>query len=210
MQTINTTSIRAGADFLAGKFHYFQLVLDKFGYPPLWQREQGFHTLVQIILEQQVSLTSAQAAYEKLSKVIGKPEPESFLALSDAQLLDSGFSRQKKLYCRELATAILSGELDLEQLPFVSDAKVIRQLTAIKGIGPWTANIYLLMALLRPDVWPTGDIALEIGYQKLRGLPDKPDSKQMAEKSLQWQPWRAVAARLIYHYYLRLKNERDE
>ena len=191
-----------GATELARKFSYFAEVMEGYGPPPLWQREQGFHTLVHIILEQQVSLNSAKAAYDKLEDAIGKPEPAKFLQLDDAELKRIGFSRQKTSYCRGLAETVSNGGIKLETLSNLSDEDVRKALTAIKGIGPWTANIYLLMALGRPDVWPAGDLALEVGYQKLRGLATKPSAKELAKISMQWKPLRAIAARLIYHFYL--------
>ncbi len=202
MNVLNNTTLLKGATELAQKFAYFAEVMEEYGPPPLWQREQGFHTLVHIILEQQVSLKSAKAAYNKLENAIGKPEPTKFLQLRDAELKKIGFSRQKTSYCRGLAETLNNGGIKLETLTDLSDEKVRKELTAIKGIGPWTANIYLLMALGRPDVWPAGDLALEIGYQKLRGLANKPSAKELAKISSQWKPLRAIAARFIYHYYL--------
>lgn len=202
MTYLDENTLLKGATELALKFDYFARVIDQYGPPPLWQREQGFHTLIHIILEQQVSLQSAKAAYDKLENAIGKPEPATFLQLGDAELKRIGFSRQKKSYCRGLAETLNNGGINLESLASLSDSDVRNQLTAIKGIGPWTANIYLLMALGRPDVWPAGDLALEVGYQKLRELAAKPSAAELAKISVQWQPLRAVAARIIYHFYL--------
>ena len=202
MNVLNNSTLLEGAAELGRKYAYFLKVMEEYGPPPLWQREQGFHTLVHIILEQQVSLKSAKAAYDKLENAIGKPEPTKFLQLGDAELKKIGFSRQKTSYCRGLAETVCNGEIKLETLANFSDEEVRKALTAIKGIGPWTANIYLLMALGRPDVWPAGDLALEIGYQKLCGLAAKPSAKELATISMQWKPLRAIAARLIYHFYL--------
>ncbi len=202
MQPLNNDTLKIGTTLLAEKFTYFATILETYGPPPLWQREQGFHTLVHIILEQQVSLQSAKAAYDKLVNEIDKPEPFRFLQLSDAELKKIGFSRQKTAYCRELAQKILDGNVNLESLADLSDDEARKELIKIKGIGPWTANIYLLMALGRPDVWPQGDLALEISYQKLFNLSTKPDAEELARISSKWQPWRAVAARLLYHFYL--------
>ena len=202
MISLDEHVLHTGAAELAKKFNYFGKVMDEYGPPPLWQREQGFHTLVHIILEQQVSLQSAKAAYDKLENAIGKPEPTTFLQLDDSELKQIGFSRQKTSYCRGLAETINNGEIKLDALSQLSDDDVRKTLTALKGVGPWTANIYLLMALGRPDVWPAGDLALEIGYQKLCGLTTRPSAKELVKISSQWKPWRAIAARLIYHFYL--------
>jgi DNA-3-methyladenine glycosylase II len=172
------------------------------GPPPLWEREPGFPTLVQIILEQQVSLASAKAAYVKLQQAAGAVTPKTFFMYNDDELKGFGFSRQKTAYCRGLAQSVLNNELDLDGLAFLEDASVRAALVNLKGIGPWTANIYLLMALLRPDIWPSGDLALAVAYQKLIGLESRPTTEQLTEIAATWQPWRAVAARLLWHYYL--------
>lgn len=185
----------------------FGVVVDTYGPPPLWQRGEGFGSLIQIILEQQVSLASARAAYDKLEAAVGEVTPDNVLALSDAQLKSSGFSRQKTSYARNLASALKRGELDLTGLGTCSDEEIREALTAIKGIGVWTANIYLLMAMQRPDVWPRGDIALAASYQKLKNLQQRPDSEQMEQISQAWVPWRSVAARLLWHYYLSTKKQ---
>jgi DNA-3-methyladenine glycosylase II len=135
-------------------------VYERLGPPPLWDREPGFPTLVYIILEQQVSLASAKAAFDKLTKAVSPLDPTAFLTLDDPTLKAIGFSGQKGRYCRELAQAVLGGSLDVERLPSLSDEQVRTELVRIIGIGRWTADIYLLMALGRPDVWPRGDLAL--------------------------------------------------
>jgi DNA-3-methyladenine glycosylase II len=113
-----------------------------------------------------------------------------------------GFSRQKACCCRELSKAILEGELNLETLQELDDNSVRAELMAIKGIGPWTANIYLLLALLRPDIWPSGDLALAKAAQEIKNLPSVPTSESLHEIAQQWKPWRAVAARILWHHYL--------
>lgn len=174
----------------------------KLGPPPLWAREPGFPTLVYIILEQQVSLASAKAAFTKLQEASGTITPERFLRFDDAELKQIGFSRQKAGYCRGLAQSILNGEIDLGQVAWLEDQAARTALVQVKGIGPWTANIYLLMVLLRPDIWPAGDLALAVAYQKLMGLERRPTTEELAEIASRWSPWRAAAARLLWHYYL--------
>ncbi len=173
-----------------------------FGPPPMWAREPGFPTLIHIILEQQVSLASARAAYERLLAAASPLTPARFLELDDAALKTIGFSRQKTTYGRELARAILDGHLDLAGLESLDDAAVRSELMAIKGIGPWTADIYLLMALRRPDVWPIGDLALANAAQRVKGLVSRPTPDELDGLGAGWRPWRAVAARLLWHYYL--------
>jgi DNA-3-methyladenine glycosylase II len=177
-------------------------IADEFGLPPIWARQQGFDTLIQIILEQQVSLSSAKAAHQRLLAVAAPLTPERFLQLNDAELKAIGFSRQKTAYGRNLAESIAHGDLNIAALESMEDDAVRSELMRIKGIGQWTADIYLMMALLRPDVWPTGDLALAVAMQQVKGLKERPTQKEMNEISAEWGPWRAVAARLLWHYYL--------
>jgi len=177
-------------------------VVHCFGPPPLWEREPGFSTLVHIILEQQVSLASAKACFMKLKDRLGEIEPAAFLKLTDDDLLAIGFSRQKSRYSRILASAIEDGSLDLMALNQMDDALVFARLTSLTGIGPWTANIYLLMALRRPDIWPGGDLALLVAMKELYGLDHKPDQALFQKMGERYKPYRAVAARILWHYYL--------
>jgi DNA-3-methyladenine glycosylase II len=177
-------------------------VVARFGAPPLWDRVTGFPTLVHIILEQQVSLASAQAAFDRLSGAVDPLTPGAFLRLGDAALLAIGFSRQKARYVRELAAAVLDGSLDLDGLAALEDDEARDALLAQSGIGPWTATIYLLMCLRRPDVWPAGDIALQQAVAEVKALPARPDPSRMDELAEPWRPWRAVAARILWHHYL--------
>jgi DNA-3-methyladenine glycosylase II len=168
----------------------------------MWAREEGFHTLIHIILEQQVSLSSAKAAYDRLITATAPLTPERFMQLNDIGLKTIGFSRQKTAYGRNLAKSILHGDLDLTTLRTMDDGSVRSELMKIKGIGTWTADIYLLMVLRRPDVWPRGDVALAVAMQRVKGLMNRPSVEEMDSISHNWMPWRAVAARLLWHYYL--------
>jgi DNA-3-methyladenine glycosylase II len=172
------------------------------GAPPLWKREASFATLVHIILEQQVSLASALSAFNKLKERLGDVTPEGVLSLSDEELKAAYFSRQKTVYARELAAAIRDGKLNLEALENLPDAEVRSELKKIKGIGDWTADIYLLMALLRPNVMPKGDLALHVAWKRLKKLEHAPGSDEFQQIAEKWQPLRAVAARLLWHFYL--------
>lgn len=173
-----------------------------FGTPPLWKREASFATLVHIILEQQVSLASALSAFNKLKEKLGTITPESVLSLSDEELKAAYFSRQKIVYARELAAAISGGKLNLRLLETLSDAEVKNELKKIKGIGDWSADIYLLMALRRADVMPKGDLALHVAWKKLKNLEHSPNSEEFQQIAEKWKPYRAVAARLLWHFYL--------
>ena len=199
---LNQSTLLEGVRCLAERDEHLATIVSTYGPPPLWEREQGFPTLIRLILEQQVSLNSAKAAYDRLEKAIDTPTPEGFAGLTDEELRRIGFSRQKTVYGRELAAAILKGRLDLSRLERLSDEDVRKELIKVKGIGPWTADIYLLMALGRPDVWPRGDLALEVAAQRIQGWAIRPTGEEMTVMSKKWQPWRAVAARLLWHFYL--------
>ena len=171
--------------------------------PPLWAREPGFATLIHIILEQQVSLASALSAFNKLrEKLSGEITPENLLSLSDAEMKAAYFSRQKTVYARDLARNILNGSLDLNSFGNLSNEEIKHELKKIKGIGEWTSDIYLLMAMLRADVMPKGDLALHIAWQKLKNLENRPTSNEFLVVAEKWKPFRAVAARLLWHFYL--------
>jgi DNA-3-methyladenine glycosylase II len=177
-------------------------ILDGFGNPPMWEREPGFATLIHIILEQQVSLASAQAAFDRLCRAVSPLTPFGLLKLDDATMKAIGFSRQKARYARRLSEAIVDGNMRLDELEALGDEAVRKALVGIDGVGPWTADIYLLMAMLRPDIWPAGDLALAVAVQKLKGLASRPDEEAMNDFAEAWRPWRAVAARVLWHYYL--------
>jgi DNA-3-methyladenine glycosylase II len=154
------------------------------------------------VLEQQVSLASALAAFRRLEVAAGSLTPERFLRFSDADLLAIGFSRQKARYGRALAAALIDGSLDLEGLATVDDDEVRQALEAVPGIGRWTSTIYLLMVLGRPDVWPVGDMALAAAVGEVKGLGHRPGTDEMEVIGEVWRPWRSVAARLFWHDYL--------
>lgn len=175
----------------------------------MWNRPAGFATLLQIILEQQVSLASAKACFDKLAACLGDVTPEGVLSLDDGQLRSIGFSRQKAAYARHLSEAVLEGRIDLYLLQQMPDADVKAELIKLKGIGEWTSDIYLLMALLRPDIMPKGDIALHAAYQKLSGLSSRPASDEFVAMAEKWKPHRSVAARLLWHFYLSERRKPD-
>jgi DNA-3-methyladenine glycosylase II len=177
-------------------------VAREYGLPPLWEREEGFDTLVLIILEQQVSLASALATFERLKAAAPPLTPESFLSFDDAQLRGFGFSRQKALYCRLVAREVVAGELDFPALSRMGDDAARASLLRLKGVGPWTAEIYLLRALLRPEAWPAGDLALQLTAQRVKRLPARPNAAELEALAEAWRPWRAVAARLLWLHYL--------
>ena len=172
------------------------------GIPPLWLRPPGFASLVLFILEQQVSLASAAAAYRKVLERIGAMAPEPLLATTPDELRLDGVSRQKDRYLRALAAAVLTGELDLPGLEALADDEVRRALVALPGIGRWTADVYLLACLGRPDLWPVGDRALQVAAAEALGVDDVPDQAALELLGERWRPHRSTAARLLWHGYL--------
>jgi len=185
-------------------------LLREYGVPPLWDRPQGLATLVQIILEQQVSRAAAASAYQRLVDDLSELTPAGVLTAGVPHLRQLGLTRQKASYCINLADAIRQGRLDLSKLSKEDDSTVIRRLTSIKGIGPWTAQIYLLMALRRADSWPAGDLALVAAFRQLNGSGKELTSDQLMERAEAWRPYRAVAARLLWQYYLNRKQRTDQ
>jgi DNA-3-methyladenine glycosylase II len=184
-------------------------VVKTYGLPPLWTREPGFPSLVYIILEQQVSLASARALYERLREVVKPFTPGRFLKLTESDMRQLGFSRQKSHYTRLLAEAIHRKQFALHKLHELEDALAREQLTALKGVGNWTADIYLLSALRRPDIWPVGDLALATAVQEVKRLRKRPSPEKLEKMSTPWRPWRAVAARLFWHAYLCKRGQRS-
>ena len=206
---LNRNSLKKHCRELSESDPHLRIVFETYGTPPRWDREPGFATLVHIILEQQVSLASAKACFDKLTTRLGEVTPENLLTLTDSELKTVGFSRQKTAYARHLAEALIEQRIDLDRFHHLPDAEVKSELIKLKGIGEWTSDIYLLMALLRPDVMPKGDIALHAAWHKLSGEP-RPTSDEFLQIAERWIPHRSVAARLLWHFYLseRRKPER--
>ena len=207
-KTLNIPTLRSACRHLASVDSDLSIVLQNYGSPPLWDRPAGFATLVHIILEQQVSLASAKACYDKLTAMLGTLTPALLLGLDDAALKSVGFSRQKAAYSRNLAEAILEKRIDLDGLSELPDDQVKVELLKLRGVGHWTADIYLLMAMLRPDVMPKGDLALHAAYQKLTNADARPNADQFIEVAEKWRPHRSTAARLLWHFYLSEKAKK--
>ena len=200
--SLDETRLAAATAELADRDPVLGELADRNGVPPLWPREPGFPTLLRLVLEQQVSLASADAAYRKLEHAIGVVEPEPFMELTDEQLRAIGFSRQKAGYVRNIAAGLIEGSIDLDLPADLPDAKAASHLMQIRGVGPWTAACYLLFALRRPDIWPPGDRALEVSIDRVYRRPGDASSRPADEMALAWRPVRAVAARLLWHEYL--------
>lgn len=185
-----------------------QQIVEQYGYPPFWSRPPGFATLVHIILEQQVSLASAMAAYTRLSEKCGQVQPQAILQLSDAELKSCYFSRQKIVYVRSLAEAFISGRINPDDFATLPDEAVRTLLKQVKGIGNWTSDIYLIFALHRTDVFPAGDLAVINACKQLKGLPTHTPRETIVQLAEAWQPYRSLAAFLLWHYYIKRRNIR--
>lgn len=198
---VTRSTLLAALDEL-GRDRALARVIERHGAPPLWARRPGFATLVQIVLEQQVSLSSGRAAFARLERAAGAVTPERIAPLPLETLRGAGLTRQKARYISLLANAVASGAFDPSRIARLADEEARAALLAHTGIGPWTADIYLLMALRRPDAWPSGDLALRIAARevlRLRGVPTAGALERIAER---WRPWRAVAARVLWQHYL--------
>ena len=194
-------SIKDHVEALASREPAFAAVLERHGVPEPRASERGAQTLLRTIVGQQVSVAAARSMWAKLEAGFGSPpDLAKLLAASDEELRAAGMSRQKSGYIRSLAELIISGELDLENLPD-DDEEAIARLTQIKGIGRWSAEIYLLFAEGRADVFPAGDLAVMIEIGRLLGLDDKPSEKQLRELAEAWRPYRGAAAVLAWHSY---------
>ena len=205
---LTTATLAQGVAELVRRDPHLAAVVARHGAPPLWDRAPGFETLVQIILEQQVSLASGRAAYARLEKVAGAVTPEGIAALDDAALHGAGLTRQKASYIRGLAQAIVAGEFDPNALIDLDDESARAALIKLRGVGAWTADIYLLMALGRADIWPAGDLALVAAIREVKRMRSLPGEERIGRITSAWRPWRAVAARVLWHHYLSTPRSR--
>lgn len=198
---LSEAELRAGVDALGVIEPRFAAALARVGYPPTRIRERGHATLMRTIVGQQVSVKAADAMWRKLTEVIGDPvDLERLAAASDEELRAAGMSRQKSSYLRSLAEEVTSGRLDFANLP-ADDEEAIAQLVRIKGIGRWSAEIYLLFAEGRPDVWPAGDLAVQIEVGRILGHDARPSEKLTRELAEAWRPHRGAAAIFAWHHY---------
>jgi DNA-3-methyladenine glycosylase II len=203
---LTETTLARAAKTLARRDRDLAAILARLGPPPLWARRPGFPTLVKIILEQQVSLASAASMFARMKRNIVPFRPARMIELGEVHLKSLGLTRQKTAYCLHLAQSLTNKRLRLSQLSRMSDAEAKAALMAIKGLGAWSADVYLLMALRRPDVWPVNDLALAVAVTKLKQLTCRPNPTQLTEMAEAWRPYRSVAARMLWQYYL---AERD-
>jgi DNA-3-methyladenine glycosylase II len=197
---LTAEQINAGLDEVATREPAIARALRLAGYPPPRIRDRGYTTLLRTIVGQQVSVAAATSVWNKLEAELGEVTPENLLAADFDSLRACGLSRQKQGYARSLSELVASGELDLDSLP-PDDEEAIEQLTRIKGIGRWSAEIYLLFAEGRPDIWPAGDLAIQAGLGRILGLAERPSEKDVRAAAEAWRPHRGAVTLLTWHCY---------
>ncbi len=202
-RSFSASNFHSICDRLAGKDRDLATVIEQFGYPPMWTRPNSFETLVHFILEQQVSLASALAALEKLRERILLITPERLLQINDGELRDCYFSRQKIIYVKSLAKALMDKQIDLKEMETLSDAQVREKLITLKGIGSWTIDVYLMFVLQHTDIFPVGDLAVRNATIAVKGLAKDFSKEEILDIAEIWKPYRTVAAMILWHYYLK-------
>lgn len=210
IQTYSAGNFQTYCDLLSKKDKQLKAIIVEYGYPPMWTRKQGFETLILTILEQQVSLAAAFAAYKKLKAKIGIVTPAKILAMSNEELRECYFTRQKQVYAKELATAVVTKKLQLKKFGEMTDEQVRTQLTAIKGIGNWTTDVYLMHALQRTDLFPLGDIALVNSLKETKQLHPHISKEEMLAIAEPWRPYRTIAAMILWHAYIKKRKLKVE
>ena len=206
IQRFDADNFRAICDQLAKRDADLKRILKTRGYPSMWTRPNSFQTLILTILEQQVSLAAAYAAFKRLKERIGTVTPDKLATLSDEDLRACYFTRQKIVYARGLTEAIQSKQIKLRALHHQPDESVREQLINLKGIGNWTIDVYLMHALRRTDLFPLGDIALVNSLKHIKQLPDDISKEDMLEIAAQWRPNRTIAAMILWHDYMQRRK----
>lgn len=194
-------ALRAGLEALARSDPALASALSEAGPPAFELRPEGFPTLMRAIVAQQVSAASARAIFQRLSDTIQPLTPVRLMQAGPETIRGCGLSRPKVGYAIALAEHILDGRLPLADLPAMDDPAVVKALTAVPGIGVWSAEVYMIFAMGRPDIWPAGDLALQTAQQRIRGLESRPPPKLSRELAQGWAPWRSAAAVMLWHYY---------
>jgi len=205
-QTFDTTNFKKICNKLGRIDKDLSSIIRQYGHPPMWTRPASFQTLILFILEQQVSLASAYAAFRKLKEKIGHVTPAKILSLSDEELRSCYFSRQKIVYARELATAVQSKQLSLKKFSNAHEDEIRIELKKIKGIGDWTVDVYLMHALQRSDLFPLGDIALVNSLKEIKQLHPLTTKESMLMIAEPWRPYRTVASMILWHAYIQKRG----
>jgi len=202
IQEFTPANYQSLCDELGKRDAELQNIIDTYGYPPFWSRTNSFESLVHIILEQQVSLAAANSALNKLKERVQEITPARILLLSDEEMRACYVSRQKNGYIKYMAEALISGQINLEEFPTLPDDEVRAKLVALKGIGNWTADVYMISALHRADLFPIGDLAAVNALKRIKNLPKETSQEKLLEIAEGWAPYRTLGAKLLWHYYL--------
>ncbi|MFT5112782.1 MAG: DNA-3-methyladenine glycosylase II [Parasphingorhabdus sp.] len=210
IETLNKATLVTACDELAQNERRFANILDEFSHPPLWSRNTGFDTMALIILEQQVSLRSARAIYKRLHNLFNGVQAGKIADVNAEYLQKAGLTRQKSAYIHELAVAIITGSFSFRSVARLENDEARKLLTSLKGIGPWSADVYLLFALGRSDIWPPGDLALNKSVGEVYQMQKMPDNDTCVVMSKSWRPWRSAAARMFWHAYLCRRGRQDD
>lgn len=199
---LTENEIRRRLDVLAENDRHIANALALVGYPAERRGDQGFQTFMRVIVGQQLSVKAAATIRERVEALVGDPaNPDAYDAVSDEDLRGAGLSRQKITYARSLCTTVRDGTLDVSALPHMKDEDAIKAITAVKGLGVWSAHMYLMFSLGRPDIWPVGDLAVRVGAGRIIEQTARPTEKECEEIGNRWRPHRSVIALLSWHYY---------
>jgi DNA-3-methyladenine glycosylase II len=199
---LTDAAIRKALDALAQDHQEVARAVAQVGYPPSRRREHSFESLARIVMGQQLSVKAAATIAQRVDQAVGGAlEPTTLLATAPDQLRAAGLSRQKISYLQSLAEAVISGDLPVETLPELADEEVEAAITAVRGFGRWSAHMYMMFALGRPDIWPSGDLAVRVGFGRIMGWKDRPDEKQVIEKGGAFSPYRSALALLCWQFY---------
>lgn len=206
MERLTNATLKRGLRHIADSDEHLAAALETHGHPKLRQRDPGFEALLRAIVGQQLSIAAAGAIWKRLEEAIVPLTPQGLLTQGDPALRALGLSRQKIAYAKGLAGDVRLGRVDLDGLSAMEDDAAVAELVKIKGIGRWSAEIYLLFALGRADIFPVDDLALLIATQRVKGLKKRPDRKKMLKIAEAWRPWRGAAAHFLWHYYAQAKD----
>ena len=198
---MNEEIIKQGLDAIATNDKDVAKALEQLGYPPPRLRPPGFETFFSIVISQQLSTQSAAAIMGRARELLPELNAKTVLGLADGELRNIGLSRQKVSYVEGLSQAVIAGKFKPENLQQMDDNSAIKEIIALKGFGPWSAEIYLMFSLQRQDIFPSGDLALLVSLQKLKGLKAKPAPEEAKKIIAHWSPWRTVGSLFLWHYY---------
>ncbi len=199
---LTDAAIRKALDALAQDHTPVAQAIAQVGYPPARRREHSFESLARIVMGQQLSVKAAATIAQRVDETVGGAlQPKSLLATSPDKLRAAGLSRQKIGYLQSLAEAVISGDLPIETLPTLSDVEVEAAITAVRGFGRWSAHMYMMFSLGRPDIWPSGDLAVRVGFGRMMGWKERPDEKKVIDEGGAFSPYRSALALLCWQFY---------